>query len=96
MRHTSARFRGKGFKAEIVSYNQSCLVSSLSFLATSSRNGTTVTCRSRDFNQSLSMQIMSSESVLHFLTENCSLHSTEEYHVCYIVSSIVFEIIFFW
>ena len=53
------------FRAEIVSYdgNQSCLVSSLSFCATASRNGTTVTCTSMDrsSNQSLSLHIMSSE-----------------------------------
>ena len=52
-----------GFSAEIVSYNQSCLVSSLSFLATALCNRTTVTCTSRDrsSNQSLSLHIMSSE-----------------------------------
>ena len=53
------------FSAEIVSYdqNQSCLVSSLNFRATASRNGTIVTCTNRDrtFNQSLSVHIMSSE-----------------------------------
>ena len=57
------------FRAEIVSYNnnQSCLVSSLSFQATASRNGTTVKCRDRSSNQSLSLHIMSSESVRHIL-----------------------------
>ena len=54
-----------GFSADIVSYdrNQSCLVSSLSFRATASRNGTTVTCtnRGRSSNQSLSLHVMSSE-----------------------------------
>ena len=64
------------FTAKIVSYdrNQSCLVSSLSFRATASRNGTTVTCTNRDrsSSQSLSLHIMSSESVFHFLVENCS------------------------
>ena len=53
------------FRTEIVSYdrNKNCLVSSLSFRATTSRNGTTVTCtsRSRTSNQSLSLHIMSSE-----------------------------------
>ena len=70
---TSAPSRGE-FTAKIVSYNQSCLVSSLSFRATASHNGTTVTCTSRDrsSSQSLSLHIMSSESVFHFLAENCS------------------------
>ena len=58
-------FSRVGFSAEIVSYdqNQSCLVSSLNFRATASRNGTIVTCtnRGRTFNQSLSVHIMSSE-----------------------------------
>ena len=56
------------FRAEIVR-NQSCLVSSLSFCATASLNGTTVTCTNRDrsSNQSLSLHIMSSESVRHVL-----------------------------
>ena len=64
MHYTSPPYRGE-FRAEIVSYdrNQSCLVSSLSFRATASRNGTTVTCTSRDrsSSQSLSLHIMSSE-----------------------------------
>ena len=70
---TSAPSMGE-FTAKIVSYNQSCLVSSLSFRATASPNGTTVTCTSRDgsSSQSLSLHIMSSESVFHFLVENCS------------------------
>ena len=59
------------FRAEIVSYdgNQSCLVSSLSFQATASCNGSTVTCTSRNRTsiQSLSLHIMSSESVRHTL-----------------------------
>ena len=63
MHYTSPPSRGD-FRAEIVSYdrNQSCLVSSLSFRATTSRNGT-VTCTSRDrsSSQSLSLHIMSSE-----------------------------------
>ena len=71
MHYTSPPSRGE-FRAEIVSYdrNQSCLVSSLKFRATASRNGTTVTCTSRDrsSNQSLSLHIMSSESVRHILT----------------------------
>ena len=75
MHYTSTPSRGE-FAAEIVSYdsNQSCLVSSLSFRANASRNGTTVTCTSGDRNssQSLSLHIMSSESVFHFLAENCS------------------------
>ena len=70
MHFTSAPTKGN-FVAKIVSYeqNQSCLVSSMSFRATGSRNGTIVTCRNRDgsFNQSLSLHIMSSESVRHFL-----------------------------
>ena len=62
MHYTSPPSRGE-FRAAIVSYdrNQSCLVSSLSFRATASRNGTTVTCRNRSSNQSLSLHIMSSE-----------------------------------
>ena len=64
MHYTSPPSRGD-FRAEIVSYdrNQSCLVSSLSFRATASRNGTSVTCTSRDrsSNESLSLHIMSSE-----------------------------------
>ena len=69
MHYTSAPFTLRDeFRAEIVSYNQSCLVSSLSFRATASRNGTTVTCtnRGRSSNQSLSLHIMSSEFVRHF------------------------------
>ena len=58
------------FRVVVVSYNrtQNCLVSSLSFRATASRNGTTVTCinRDRSFNQSLSLHIMSSEFLRHF------------------------------
>ena len=65
MHYTSSHNRGEDFRAEIVSYdrNQSCLVSSLSFHATVSRNGTTVTCTNRDrsSSQSLSLHIMSSE-----------------------------------
>ena len=72
MHYTSPPSRGE-FRAEIVSYdrNQSCLVSSLSFRATASRNGTTVTCisRNRSFSQSLSLHIMSSESVFHLLAK---------------------------
>ena len=75
MHYTSALSRGEEFTAEIVSYdrNQNCLVSSLSFRATASRNGTTVTCTSRDrsSSQSLSLHIVSSESVGHYLTESC-------------------------
>ena len=67
MHYTSPPSRGE-FRAEIVSYdrNQSCLVSSLSFRATASRNGTTVTCTNRDksSNQSLSLHIMQSEFIL--------------------------------
>ena len=70
MHYKSPRSGGE-FRAEIVSYdrNQSCLVSSLSFHATASRNGTTVTCTNmgRTANQSLSLHIMSSESVRHIL-----------------------------
>ena len=47
MHYTSSPSRGD-FRAEIVSYEQNCLVSSLSFCATASRDGTTVTCTSRD------------------------------------------------
>ena len=68
---SSAPFKGE-FTTEIVSYdrNQSCLVSSLSFHATASRNGTTVTCTNRDrsSNQSFSLHIMSSEFYRHFLS----------------------------
>ena len=75
MYYMSLPSRGEDFRAEIVSYdrNQSCLVSSLSFRATASRNGTTVTCTSRDrsSSQSSSLHIMSSESVRHFLTVGC-------------------------
>ena len=75
MHYTSPPSRGE-FTAEIVSYdrNQSCLVSTLSFHANASRNVTTVTCTSRDRNssQSLSLHIMSSESVRHLLAMNCS------------------------
>ena len=70
MHYTSPRSGGE-FRAEIVSYdrNQNCLVSSLSFRATASRNGTTVTCTSgdRSSNQSLSLHTMLSESVKWFL-----------------------------
>ena len=70
MHHTSAPSTVRDqFRAEIVSYQQNCLVSSLSFHATASRNGTTVTCTNRDrsSNQSLSLHIMSSEFFRHFL-----------------------------
>ena len=64
MQYMSPPSRGD-FSTQIVSYdqNQNCLVSSLSFCATASRNGTTVTCtnRARSSNQSLSLHIMSSE-----------------------------------
>ena len=70
MHYTSPPSRGE-FRAEIVSYdrNQNCLVSSLSFHATASRNGTTVMCTSRDrsSSQSLSLHVMSSECVRHYL-----------------------------
>ena len=75
MHYTSAPSRGD-FRAEIVSYdrNQSCLVSSLSFRATASCNGTTVTCTSRDrfSSQSLSLHIMSSEWCFSNLTSQYS------------------------
>ena len=59
--HYTSPHSGGDFRAEIVTYEQNCLVSSLSFRATASRNGTTVTCTSRDrrSNQSLSLHIMS-------------------------------------
>ena len=64
MHYTSPPSRGE-FRAKIVSYdsNRNCLVSSLSFHATASHNGTTVMCTNRDrsSNQSLSLHIMSSE-----------------------------------
>ena len=70
MHYTSPPSRGE-FRAEIVSYdrNQNCLVSSLSFRATASYNGTTVMCTSRDrtSNQSLSLHVMSSECVRQYL-----------------------------
>ena len=76
MHYLSPPSRGE-FRAEIVSYdrNQNCLVSSLSFNATASRNGTTVMCTSRDrsSNQSLSLHIMSSEFFRHFLSRKCLL-----------------------
>ena len=75
MHYTSARSDGQ-FRAEVVSYdtNKSCLVSSLCFRATPLHNGTTVTCtnRNRTSNQSLSLHIMSSESVRHFLVLHMS------------------------
>ena len=62
MHYTSPRSGGE-FRADIVNYdrNLSCLVSSLGFRATASRNGTTVTCtsRNRSSSQSLSLHIMS-------------------------------------
>ena len=69
MHYTSATSWGE-FRAEIMSYdrNQSCLVSSLSFCSTASRNRTTVTCTSRDrsSNESLSLHNVSSECVRCF------------------------------
>ena len=79
MHYTSAPFTLRDeFRAEIFSYNQSCLVSSLSFQATASRNGTTVTCTNRDRNssQSLSLQIVSSE--LQAALFVCMLHDQRE------------------
>ena len=78
MHYTSPRFPGE-FTTEIVSYdrNQNCLVSSLSFRAIASHNGTTVTCisRYRNSSQSLSLHIMSSEWYLvleyYSKTEKC-------------------------
>ena len=68
--HTSVPSTGD-FTAKLVCYNrtQNCLVSSLNFHATASRNGTTVTCttRNRTSNQSLSLHITSSESAGHIL-----------------------------
>ena len=79
MHYTSAPSRGE-FRAEIVSYdrNQSCLVSSMSFRANASHNGTTVRCTNRDrsSNQSLSLHIISSESVRHFLSVSCKLNKS--------------------
>ena len=70
MHYISPPTRGE-FTTEIVSYdrNQSCLVSSLSFRANASCNGTIVMCTNRDrsSNHSLSLHIMSSESVRHVL-----------------------------
>ena len=66
MHYMSPPSRGD-FRAEIVSYdrNQSCLVSSLRFRATASRNGT-VTCTNTDRSSSrlLSLHIMSSECLV--------------------------------
>ena len=66
--HYTSPHSGGDFRAEVVSYdrNQSCLVSSLSFHATASRNGTTVTCTTRDrrSSQSLSLHIMSERMCL--------------------------------
>ena len=76
--HYTSPHSGEEFRAEIVSYdrNQSCLVSSLSFRATASRNGTTVTCTSRDrsSSQSLSLHIVSSESDLFSSCNVCVLY----------------------
>ena len=70
MHYMSPPSRREDFRADIVSYGRSrnCLVSSLSFRATASPNGTTVTCtnRARSSNQSLSLHIMSSEFFRHF------------------------------
>ena len=64
MHFQSAPSRGL-FRAIVLNYDryQNCLVSILSFRATASRNGTRVTCTSRDRNsyQSLSLHIISSE-----------------------------------
>ena len=78
MHYTSAPSTvGDEFRAEIVSYdrNQICLVSSLSFCATASHNGTTVTCTSRDrsSSQSLSLHIVSSECKLFSSCNVCIL-----------------------
>ena len=72
--HYTSPPSGGDFRAEIVSYEQNCLVSSLSFHANASRNGTTVTCTSRDrsSNQSLSLHIMSSESIRHRIVAKLS------------------------
>ena len=83
MHYTSAPFTLRDeFRAEIVSYdrNQSCLVSSLSFRATASRNGTTVTCTNSDRNssQSLSLHIISSEQKLAAGCIVCVLHDQRE------------------
>ena len=84
MHYESAPSSGD-FRAEIVSYdrNQSCLVSSLGFCATASRNGTSVTCTSRDrsSNESLSLHIMSSE----WFFSNWN-HSTVEKYNVYVVA----------
>ena len=76
MHYTSPPTRGD-FRAEIVSYDNhsNCLVSSMTFQA---RNETTVTCTSRDrsSNQSLSLHIISSESVRHFLSVSCKLNES--------------------
>ena len=80
MHYTTPASRGD-FRAEIVSYdrNQSCLVSSLSFRATASRNGTTVTCTSRDrsSSQSLPLHIMS-EYILLMGFNVAKMYDTEE------------------
>ena len=85
--YLSSPYRGN-FQAVVVSYNRSqdCLVSSLNFRTTASLNGTTVTCtnRNRTSNQSLSLDIMSGESVRHILAVDKLLMKTcyeSEYHV---------------
>ena len=64
MHFQSAPSKGQ-FRAIVLNYDryQNCLVSILSFRATVSRNGTRVTCTSRDRNsyQSLSLHIIPSE-----------------------------------
>ena len=79
MHYMSASSTGE-FAARIVSYDrsQNCIVSSLSFRANASHNGTTVRCTNRDrsSNQSLSLHIMSSESVRHFLSVSCKLNKS--------------------
>ena len=64
MHFQSAPSRGQ-FRAIVVDYDnqRKCLVSSLTFRATASRNGTRVTCTSRDRNsyETLSLHIIPSE-----------------------------------
>ena len=76
MHYTRPPYTREEFTARIVSYdrNQSCLVSSLSFRATASRNGTTVTCKDRNKSSSQSFS-------LHIIGE-CSHMLTHIWYAC--------------
>ena len=63
--HFQSAPSGREFRVIVVDYDShhNCLVSSLTFRATASRNGTSVTCTSRDRNsyETLSLHIIPSE-----------------------------------